>query len=112
MPGSRRFAAAVAFDGKMMLIGGEFDEDEIVAQAGESTESVLLYDPTTNTWDEGTPLPTPRSGICATIHAGAPLVIGNGEPLTFVNGAWQAIQAMPGNRQGLSVCCVASVLLG
>jgi len=58
MPVQKAFPYSVSapvIDGRIYLIGGwEFVEGEFVPD-----NRVDIYDPTTNTWEEGTPLPLP-----------------------------------------------------
>ena len=54
LPAARFNAASVAVDGKMWVIGG------FVPGEGR-TASVIIYDPETDSWTTGVPLPSPRS---------------------------------------------------
>ena len=54
----RVHAAAVSIDGRIYMIGGEFDH----SHAGDRRD-VQIYDPGTNSWSFGEPLPLPRSHI-------------------------------------------------
>ena len=66
-----------------------------------------IYDPKTNTWTEGPPMPTPRSGLAGTYYKGLFLVLG-GElpPNTFAENeaydpktkSWRTLAPMPAGR--------------
>ena len=66
-----------------------------------------IYDPKTNTWTAGPPMPTPRSGLAGTYYKGLFLVLG-GElaPNTFAENEafdpktnnWRTLAPMPGGR--------------
>ena len=74
-------AASVAVDGKMWVIGG------IVSYMPSA--SVIIYDPETDSWTTGVPLPSPRSARRATVeHTGSILLVGFGVPLRYQHGRW------------------------
>ena len=68
-----------------------------------------IYDPKTNTWAAGPPLPTARSGLTHALYQGMIVVIG-GElpPDTFAeneafdprSGKWRTLAPMPAGRHG------------
>ena len=116
LPAARQQAASVAVDGKMWVIGG------FVHGEGHSA-SVIVYDPETDRWTPGVPLPSYRSDCQATVeHTGCILLVGGqcGEealPLRFQNGAWVETAVLPGVRaegdeRELQSPCVACVVLG
>ena len=70
LPAKRYSAASVAVDGKMWVIGG------YVRDEGD-TASVIIYDPETDSWMTGVPLPEPRKGCRATVHTGSILLAGD-----------------------------------
>ena len=87
-----------------MVIGG------VVAGEG-FTASVILYDPQTDTWADGPPLPSPRKGCRAVEHAGAVVLIGGGPALRFKDGAWFPITDLPARGQ-TERPALGTVLLG
>jgi N-acetylneuraminic acid mutarotase len=74
-----------------------------------------IYDPATDSWSSGPPLPTPRSGVAATLYRGMILVLG-GEvsPRTFAENeaynpktnAWQRLADMPAPRHATGAAVV------
>ena len=100
---ARDHTATVAVDGKLHVIGGR------TGGSTEKTDQHDIYDPAKNTWTSGPPLPTPRSGLAATLYKDMILVIG-GElpPNTFAQNegynpktkSWQALAPMPAGRHG------------
>jgi N-acetylneuraminic acid mutarotase len=68
-----------------------------------------IYDPATNSWTSGAPLPTARSGLAYALYQGLVLVLG-GElaPNTFVENeaydpktkGWKTLAPMPAGRHG------------
>jgi N-acetylneuraminic acid mutarotase len=95
--------ALVAADGKIHAIGGRF------GASNDKTDMHDIYDPATNSWTSGPPLPTARSGVAATLYEGMVLVLG-GElaPNTFAENeaynpktkSWRTLAPMPGGRHG------------
>src|SRR5260221_14395991 len=62
--------AVVAADGKIHAIGGR------ITSPAEPVALHDVYDPATNTWSAGEPLPTARSGVSGTFYKG--LIMGLG----------------------------------
>ena len=70
-----------------------------------------IYDPATNSWTSGPPLPTARSGLAYTLYRGLILILG-GEvpPNTFAENeaydpktkTWRTLAPMPAGRHGTS----------
>ena len=95
--------AVVAANGKIHAIGGR------TGGSKEMTGQHDIYDPKTNTWSSGPPLPTPRSGLAAALYKDLVLVLG-GElpPNTFAQNeaydpttkSWRALAPMPAGRHG------------
>jgi hypothetical protein len=52
LPAPRYAAASIAHDGKIWVIGGNLEDHE-------GSTSVIIYDPATDTWATGAPLPHP-----------------------------------------------------
>jgi N-acetylneuraminic acid mutarotase len=68
-----------------------------------------VYDPATDTWTSAPPLPTPRSGVAATVYNGKVVVLGGelpSEKRTFdenegfnpKTNTWQTLAPMPHGR--------------
>ena len=93
----------------MWVMGGNVLEEE----EGDRVASVIIYDPETDSWTTGVPLPSPRDCCRATVeHTGGVLLIGGRRsPLRFQHGAWAelASECDGGYAHG---ACVESVLLG
>lgn len=82
LPGRRWSAAGLAFEGKLYVLGG-FEEQADGTRRSVRTTSI--YDPGTNSWTTGTPMPSDRFDFAAS------RVVVNGEP---------RIQAVGGRRPG------------
>ena len=95
----------MAVDGKLWVIGG-FVKDSLSA-------SVIIYDPETDSWTTGVPLPSPRGGCRATVEDTGSIFLLNftitGAPLRFQDGTWREYQDEQSSR---SAWCVECVLLG
>lgn len=69
LPTHRHHLAAVAIDGKIYVAGGSLIVGKGEYGSGGGTTNVLeIFDPATNTWSQGQPMPTAReaaSGIAA-----------------------------------------------
>jgi N-acetylneuraminic acid mutarotase len=95
--------ALIAADGKLHAIGGRF------GASADKTDLHDIYDPATNSWTTGAPLPTARSGLAYTFYRNLVLVLG-GElaPNTFVENeaydpktrGWRTLAPMPADRHG------------
>ena len=95
--------ALVGAEGKIHAIGGRF------GASNEPTNMHDIYDPATNSWTSGPPLPTSRSGLAYTLYQGLVLVLG-GElaPNTFAENegydpktrSWKTLAPMPAGRHG------------
>ena len=94
--------AAAVIEGKIHIAGGRF---------GASTDKTNLhdaYDPATNTWTAGPPLPTPRSGLAGTYYKGLFMVLGGENPPSGTNpeneaydaktDKWLTLAPMPAGR--------------
>ena len=87
--------ATVAFGGKVYVFGG-YDGTNV-------SGAVQIYDPATDTWVAGTPMPTPRSNAVAGVCCGRIFVIGgyNGSNLTVnevydpATDTWDTAPAKP-----------------
>lgn len=106
MPSGRSGMAAVDFDGRIWLIGG-FDA------TGTSSDTVLLYNPATDSYSAGPSLPTPRDHAAAVVHDGAVYLFGGrdrghgpmSEPMSVLRinsrtGSWTTVgDPMPRPRR-------------
>ena len=72
LPTQRNHLAAGVIDGKLYVVGGRFGG----GVGSEMTAVVEVYDPATNTWRAGTPLPEPRAGLTGTVVNGCLYAIG------------------------------------
>ncbi|MGC8896809.1 MAG: Kelch repeat-containing protein [Bacteroidota bacterium] len=66
----RVFAAAVEFDDKIYVFGGQSRHE------GGYLSSVEMYDPARNKWIRRAPMPTPRAGLAVTVLDGKIYAIG------------------------------------
>ena len=104
LPNERYTAASIAVDGRMWIIGGYVN--------WQPTASVLVYDPQTDTWAEGPPLPAPDTRCRAVEHDGAIVVLGNGAPLRLRNGEWAVTPELLGTAHVDDGVSVGSVPMG
>jgi N-acetylneuraminic acid mutarotase len=89
-------------DGKIHVAGGRF------GASTERTDMHDVYDPKSNTWTAGPPLPTPRSGLAGTVYKGLFMVLGGELPPghTFPENeaydsktdSWRTLAPMPAGR--------------
>jgi N-acetylneuraminic acid mutarotase len=103
----------VAANARIHAIGGRLSTPD------EPTARHDIYDPATNTWTSGPPLPTPRSGVAAESYRGMILVIG-GETrkATFVenegydvkSGQWRTLAPLPEGRHGHGVAVIGDAV--
>ena len=109
-------AAGIAHDGKLMVIGGHVGR---VEARDTKSDSVILYDPATDTWEETSPVPTLRGSCCATNAPSGGFLLfsadfnGTGEPPAVLH--YEARAWSEGRYDGLrdvSCFCVATVRLG
>ena len=97
MPSSRSAAASVVYNGKIIVLGGTLGKYVNDKFEYQPTDSVVVYDPQTNTWAVGAPLPEPRASCRAVEHAGSIILIGGGgPPLEFKNNKWNELPDVPG----------------
>jgi N-acetylneuraminic acid mutarotase len=105
--------ALVALDGKLHAIGGR------VTSPASRVGTHDIYDPKTDSWSPGPPLPTARSGLAYALYQGMIVVLG-GElaPDTFPNNEafdpksmhWRSLTAMPQGRHGTSAAVIGKNL--
>ena len=101
--------ALVAADGKIHAVGGR------VTNPASRVADHDIYDPKTDTWSAGPPLPTARSGLAFALYQGMIVVLG-GElpPGTFAENEafdpksmrWRTFAAMPAGRHGTGAAVI------
>ncbi len=113
MPTPRAGAAVAAVNNLIYVIGGR---DCTSPFCGTPLDAVEIYDPVTDTWSKGTPMPTPRSGASAT-SLGDFIVVTGGWAREFeatnvvelydpVANSWSKAPPMPTARayHGSAIC--------
>lgn len=73
-PVLREYAATVALNGKLYVMGGQRTDSSVIP--GPSTNLLEIYDPATDTWTTGNPMPTARMGLVAAVANGKIYAIG------------------------------------
>jgi N-acetylneuraminic acid mutarotase len=117
LPTQRNHLAVAAIDGKVYVAGGRFGP----AFFHERTAVLEIYDPATNRWTTGAPMPTPRGGVAGAAANGCLFVIGGeGNPadprgLFDQNEAydprtdtWTSLAPMPTPTHGLGGAAVVA----
>ena len=85
----------VAFQGKLWAIGGR------TSFLGTQFPTVEIYDPATNSWSTGVPLPTGRGGLAAAVLGDRVYVFGGEAPLRiFSANEMYGSRRQPLDRQG------------
>ena len=109
MPTARDHLGAVAFQGRVWALGGRR------SFFGEQYANVEIYDPATDSWRTGPPLPAGRGGVAAAALADRILVFGGEAPLRIFNATemyevagnrWIAKAPMPTPRHGIGAAVV------
>lgn len=113
LPTARLAAGAVAFDGKLYVIGG------CIVQNGEvhPVAAVEVFSPATGTWETRAPLPTPRSNFGIAIADEWIFVVGGTptdsrsqtdvvEAYDPATDTWRACAPLPTPRSQLGAACV------
>jgi N-acetylneuraminic acid mutarotase len=72
LPTQRNHLAAGVIDGQLYVVGGRFGG----GVGSEMTPTVEVYNPATNEWRAGTPLPEPRAGLTGNVVNGCLYAIG------------------------------------
>ncbi|ADJ27298.1 Kelch repeat-containing protein [Nitrosococcus watsonii] len=111
----REHIRSVVFKDKIAAIGGRY-------QGVGELRSVEIYDPATDTWQEGPPLNTARGGHGAAVHQGKIYVFGgevimtgrttlsNSEILGNLSGKWQPGPPLPMALHGMPAISTGSHL--
>jgi N-acetylneuraminic acid mutarotase len=106
MPVPRDHHAAGVVAGKLHVVGGRLD-----GSYARNLDAHHVYDPATNSWTQGPPLPTARSGIAAAVLGTRLFVFGGEAPSgTFgqvevydaATNRWTSHTPMPTPRHGLT----------
>jgi N-acetylneuraminic acid mutarotase len=104
LPTGRACAASFVHGGKMIVVGGRVPTD-VDNEWGSPSPSVVEYDPQTNRWQIGTPLPSSMSCCSAVEHSGSMIVFGCareptgdyhrtvGRTLRYEQGTWHEVPA-------------------
>jgi Kelch motif len=123
MPTPRGALAVVALDGKIHALGGNAaNAQELAAhdhRVGGDASSVgthEVYDPATNTWARGAPMPTPRNHHAAAVVEGRIHAVGGrvGGDFTMTTheiydpsrNAWTAAPPLPTGRSGIAAAAL------
>ena len=103
----REHLAAVAFDGKLWVLGGRWGE--------EMLNTVEVFDPVTGDWSLGPPMAEARSGFGATV-VGERIVVAGGEVFSPTNalasteiladGEWSQGEPLPHPLHGIPLVTV------
>jgi N-acetylneuraminic acid mutarotase len=120
MPTPRNHHIAGTVDGRILVTGGR-----ILGAGGRATANMGItvtevYDPATDSWSEGPPLPTGRSGSAGALLDGRFYVFGgeasDGTGRTFIvdvaerfdpaRNAWERLPPMPSARHGFGAVVV------
>ncbi|MBT9475361.1 hypothetical protein [Polaromonas sp.] len=107
-PALREYAATATFNGKLYVMGGQRTDSGVVP--GPSTNLLEIYDPATDTWTTGNPMPTARMGLVAAVANGkiyaiggrtdgfSTSAVGTVEQLDPATGLWTTKNPMPTAR--------------
>jgi N-acetylneuraminic acid mutarotase len=107
MPNPRNHMGGTELNGKLYAIGGQY----LGAQDTTNQTEVDVYDPTTNTWTQATPLPVPTGHVTANVFVRNGHIIvtaGRGQGGTKLanvldydpsTAAWTSLPSLPSGRQ-------------
>jgi hypothetical protein len=110
MPTARDHFAATAFQGRLWAIGGRS------SFFGDQYAHVEIYDPATNAWSTGAPLPEGRGGLAAIALSDRIFVLGGESPLRIfgsnemyevLGDRWIGKDPMPTPRHGIGAALLA-----
>lgn len=100
-------AAGAVFEGKFYIIGGTIGDTQ------DAYETVRVYDPKSDSWSLGAPLPFPCDYCQATVHEGALIVVGDGGPPLKLDAsaeAWAPLHSF--STMNCHSCALASLKMG
>ena len=98
MPTPRGYFATASLDQKIYVIGGTYGEPATLRQ----TNRTEIYDPATNTWSEGVPMPTVRECVAAT--ANGCIIVAGGYHKPMTSAGLKAVECfVPNKNQWLSL---------
>ncbi len=117
-PSVRDHMAAGVLDGRLVVVGGR---DGAIAALVDALE---IYDPATDRWTTGAPIPTPRGGVAAAVGPDGRLHVlgGEGNPADAYGvfpdhevwdpstDTWEALGAMATPRHGMGAAFVDGTL--
>ena len=109
----RGAATAQALGGRLLVVGGGSDEKGAFAD-------LLVYDPATDRWTPGPPMPTAREHLASCAIGGRMLVVGGWsgddrvtlaatESYDPASGRWSTLAPMPTQRGGLGAAAIGEV---
>ena len=112
MPTAREHATAVALFGRVYVIGGRWSRVNL--------STVEIYDPATNHWSRGAPMPAPAGGLTSAVVNGRIHVTGGEDlesPTTYSGhysydprtDTWETLPPLPTARHGLASAGVDGV---
>ena len=110
----RSDASAVAYHGKIYVIGGFTGNDVL--------NSVEIYDPELNQWNYGPPLNTQRSGVKAIVFQDQIFAVGGFSGAARLNSveclhssfsrqSWENMPSMLKTRSNFGICCIDDKIL-
>lgn len=118
MATARNAAAAAVLGGRLHVLGGR--SPGIRAGDQQSLAGMEVYDPATDRWSAGAPLPTARGSLAAAVLGGRLYAMGGeSTPGTVSNaverydpatGTWTALGAMPYRSHGLGAVAVGDAI--
>jgi N-acetylneuraminic acid mutarotase len=112
MPVPRAAGFAASVGGTIVVAGGQ-GEGRSAAERLDAAADVLLYDPASDRWTRGAPIPEPREHVAGVSHEGQVWIFG-GRPLSLeptsgrvdiydvALNAWSEGPAMPSPRGGFA----------
>jgi N-acetylneuraminic acid mutarotase len=111
LPTQRNHLGVAAIDGRLYVAGGRFGG----GVGSEMTDVLEIYDPRTNEWSRGAPLPAPRAGVASVAANGCLYLIGgegnDADPRGIFDrnevydpgtNTWRALAPMPEPTHGLT----------
>jgi len=106
--------AVVAANGQIHAIGGRLDTPL------QNTAFHDIYNPATNSWQSGAPLPTARSGVAGALYQGKIIVAGGecrdkrtyneNEAYDLKTSHWSTLAPLPAGRHGFGAATVGRFL--